>query len=917
MELRAYLTILWRRRWLIAVTTVVTFAVVTAGTLMMPPKFEASATLRIVPAIDASGNRLGWDDIQYGERLVNTYREIVTSTPVLTEMVRRLGLEQPPLIEVEIPANSELMRISVEDPNPLVAAKAANTLADLLMAQVTESNTRNSNAVQGVLSERLAQLEIDLNLARQTHHHLLAQSPPDIGNIEVARRVLDLKQEAYLTVLEQYEQARLSNTLQPNIVSVIELANTPRLPAKPRWALNLALGLIVGLVGGLGLAFLFENLDTTLYTTPQIEVVTQLSTLGRIPTTSPAQGSASLNAHPAVAEAFHRLRTNIASLSSESPTRTLMVTSAEPGEGKSTVVAHLAISLAQFGQKIIVVDANLRRPTLHLIFDLPNQIGLSNILNHETGLADAIQVQPATGLHILTSGPRPPNPAVLLGSPQMATLVAQLKDQYERVLLDTPAYLKVTDAVVLAPAIEAIALVVRRGCTGREALEMVLQQLTAVQAKVMGLVVNEAERGKELDPGFYTDRFTPAASPTPARPPFWPSLSVNFPRLSLVSLALLLGALAVVSLATYWQLNPAGASAPADPSAAEVVPSVVWMKTATADTQFSMQATVPTNSLFAAAIEIKPQSIDLLPVLTTPSPPDGDQPVSTLVRPPVSSTGETLFRSFAGLESESSETPTLVLTVTPRELSGSPSRTASPPWTQTLADTAVEPVTPQPGPPLSQTTSPLVTHIVAAGETPLSIATEYGIKVEDLTVANSIDDPASLRVGQNLLIPVAGTPTGSPSSPPDPPNGTFILLGPSPLDYDSPSYGPTDFEWIWDGPVPPDLGFEVRVWREGESPVGVHDAASDNRSGRVEKIDETRYRLSVNIQDILGPQGVYPRPSGQYFWTVGLVRVLPDYADLGERYWSQPTQFRFEAVTGSSRNAGESGRSEGERVGLE
>jgi hypothetical protein len=158
-------------------------------------------------------------------------------------------------------------------------------------------------------------------------------------------------------------------------------------------------------------------------------------------------------------------------------------------------------------------------------------------------------------------------------------------------------------------------------------------------------------------------------------------------------------------------------------------------------------------------------------------------------------------------------------------------------------------------------------------------------------------------------------PTVTPLSTPGNPTDTFTLLAPSPQDYDFPSYGPTDFEWSWAGAVPPDHGFEVRVWREGEPQVGIHDAVLDNREGRIEQTGQNKYRLSINIKDVLGPSGLSPRPSGEYLWTVGLVKVQPAYANLGEPYWAEPTRFRFEAPGrgggsedgGGSRRGGSSG----------
>jgi capsular exopolysaccharide synthesis family protein len=422
MELRTYLTILWRRKWIIAFTVAITLIVVVIGTLMMTPKYVASATIRVVPPPPVSGQRLGWNDIQYADRLMNTYTKIATSGPVLTELADRLGLDRLLRIEAEIPANTELMQITVEDSNPIIAMEAANTLAEILIAESNRSR---------------------------------------IGS-------------AYT-------------------ISLVEPAVVPQSPSKPRKELNIALGLVVGLVGGLGLAFLFENLDTTLYTTEDIETVTELAIIGQIPMTKREQQITFLNGHSAQGESFRRLRTNIFIPDHEVSLQTLLVTSAEPGEGKSTIVANLAYAVAQAGRQVLVIDCDLRLPTLHKIFNLSNEIGLSNVLKQEATLTEAIQASQIPGVQVLTSGPSPAYPAELLGSPHMSALLEQLKQQFDLILLDSPASLAVTDAAVLAPLVDGVLLVVGRAQSRQRAVEAAQQQLTSVKARLVGIVVNRAE----------------------------------------------------------------------------------------------------------------------------------------------------------------------------------------------------------------------------------------------------------------------------------------------------------------------------------------------------------------------------------------------------------------------------------------
>jgi len=493
MEIRNYIAILWRRKWVIAVTAVVTVAVAVVGTLMATPMYTASATLRV---LTLSSGSVEWPsyDLGYTNRLMNTCVEIATSGPVLKELEQRLGLDESPQIEVEILPNTELMQIAVEDPNPILAAESANALAGILIAQSRELYTGGGKTAREILGEQLTQIDAELSQARREYEALVIQSPEDSERITATSRSIALKEETYATLLEQYERARVKEAIQANTVFVADPATVPQAPSKPRKNLNVALGFVVGLAGGAGLAFLFENLDTTLYTAEQIKKVTELAILGNIPTARERRKIVLFDGHSPQGEAFRRLRTNIFMLDHDTSLQTLLVTSAEPREGKSTIVANLAFAIAQFGRTVIVVDGDMRLPTLHRIFDLSNEMGLSSLLKQEATLDEAVQDSSIPGVQVLTSGPLPPNPAELLSSPQMTDLVKQLAQQFDMVLLDAPSLLAVTDATVLTAAVDGVVLIVGRAQARREAVQAACQQLADMKAFPIGMVVNRAEQ---------------------------------------------------------------------------------------------------------------------------------------------------------------------------------------------------------------------------------------------------------------------------------------------------------------------------------------------------------------------------------------------------------------------------------------
>jgi capsular exopolysaccharide synthesis family protein len=290
------------------------------------------------------------------------------------------------------------------------------------------------------------------------------------------------------------DQISASRTGQTSIVAMVEPASASTTPAWPNRNLLVAVGLVAGLMGGVGLAFLFEHLDTRLYTTRRIEEVTDLPTLGVIPATSPWRRHAIFIDNSPEAEAFRHLRTSLFTLSGESQLKTLLITSAEPNEGKSMIAANIASSIEQTGKRVLVVDADLRLPTLHKIFHLPNNVGLSSVLKQEVTLEEAIQQHNASGVHVLTSGPTPAQPAELLASAQMVAILSELVQRYDMVVVDTPSLLAVADAASLMPLVDGVLFVVERTHVRQASVEAARQRLMGVKPKTVGLVVNRAER---------------------------------------------------------------------------------------------------------------------------------------------------------------------------------------------------------------------------------------------------------------------------------------------------------------------------------------------------------------------------------------------------------------------------------------
>lgn len=500
MELSAYLQIVSRRKWVIMTTIVLTLIVTVAGTQLMTPMYEATATLRVTTATSGAADSVA-HDINYTDRLMNTYATIATSTPLRQQLAAKVGGVDASAIKVEHTANTELMLITVEDQNPSRAANAANALADLLIAYAKTTDTTVDEATQQSLINGLSQAENEMRTAQSAYDALVAKNPTDSAAITAAGRVVKMKEDTYATLLTLYQRVQLSLSVHITTISVIEPAAMPQVPAQPRKMLNYGLGFLVGVMGGVGLAFLMENLDSTLYTTDQVEKAAERPILGEIPTTNLKPGY-SLDGSSRWAEAFRQVRTSLLSLAQDGSVHTVLVTSAEPGEGKSTIASHLAMAMTQSGRKVLLVDCDLRSPAIHQIFGLRNGLGLSSVLNGGVTLAKAVAYSPSAGLYVLTSGPLPPNPAELLGSAEMAALIERDLKEYDVVLLDAPSLLAVSDAGILAPAVDYVLLVVGRAQTRQNEVRAACRSLDRLRAKSVGVIINRAEPSDRY--GYYT-----------------------------------------------------------------------------------------------------------------------------------------------------------------------------------------------------------------------------------------------------------------------------------------------------------------------------------------------------------------------------------------------------------------------------
>lgn len=325
----------------------------------------------------------------------------------------------------------------------------------------------------------------------------------------VLKRDADSNRQLYDNLLQKLKEAGVSAGLRSSEIRVVDVARTPTSPITPDIPRNLTLGFLVGLAGGIGLAFLVDALDRTIRTVDEVTAISMLPALGTIPLQMSLNGnmgkrlqSISNNGNaPALvtfirpkseaAEAFRALRTSILLSSSGDPPKVILVTSALPQEGKTTICANAAVVLAQRGSRVLLVDADLRRPGLAKLFGLHPKGGLSTLISGVDKFDDVVVPHSEIpNLWILPAGPIPPQPAELLGSAVMKDHLLSWRNAFDHVILDSPPCLSVTDAVVLSPEADRVVVVARSAQTTKIALRRACELLAQVNAKVMGVVLN-------------------------------------------------------------------------------------------------------------------------------------------------------------------------------------------------------------------------------------------------------------------------------------------------------------------------------------------------------------------------------------------------------------------------------------------
>ena len=499
MELREYFGLFIKWLWLIILTTLLATAAAFLVSRQMTPIYRASTTLWINEAKSASMS--DYSSLLTSERLARTYSQLMKRRPILDETKQRLGLLDETLgdnVSVQLIRDTQLIELSVEHPIPRLAADIANTIPEVFSEQNEALQASRYESSKQNLTAQMAAVEADIANAQGSLDAATAAPTPDPLEISRLENALAQYRGTYSSLVESYEQIRLAEAGTVDNIVVVEAAVLPAAPVRPRVMQNTLLAAVVGAMIGLGVAFLIEYLDNTIKTPQQVEQILGLTTIGVITQVEGAKDLADVltNASPKspVAEAYRVLRTNLQFASVGSEKLVVAVTSPTTGEGKTTTAANLGIAFAQAGSRAVLVDADLRRPTLHKLFGLDNSMGLSNLLVTGMNANDVLSPTSVEGLFLLPSGSRPPNPAELLVHPRMDQVVKDLTDTADVVLIDLPPALAVADATIVASKVQGMLLVVEMAETRIDICQRAIEALQKVDARILGLVINKVSQ---------------------------------------------------------------------------------------------------------------------------------------------------------------------------------------------------------------------------------------------------------------------------------------------------------------------------------------------------------------------------------------------------------------------------------------
>lgn len=502
MELKHYLAALLKWWWLVVIATLLAAGVSYWTTNRLPRLYLANTTMmvgRFTQAADPTAN-----DFYTSQQLAQTYVQLARRQPILQATADALGLAMPwsalaGQVNAWVVPQTQLMQISVADTDPERAAAIADEIAHQLILQSPTTSDREQAQQREFVNQQINDLKAKIETAKRQIETLDKRLALETS----ARSIQDLHTQigAQQQNLMNW-QANYANLLnffkgnQTNYLSVVDSAVIPDEPFSPNIRYNVMLAALIGGLLAVAAAILLEFLDDTVKSPEDVQRLTKLPTLGVITrlhdVKTPTDTLVAVNTPRSMsAEAYRVLRTNVQFTSLGQAKPRLLVTSAAPSEGKTVTAANLAATMAQAGRSVILIDTDLRRPSIHKVFGVPNRIGVTNLLLDPTLSVESVLVDTEVpDLRVLPSGPLPPNPAELLASQVMQTRLAEAQALADVVILDSPPVLVVADAAILGGSATEIIVVVNAARTRSAAVKRAKETLDQMGLPTVGVVLN-------------------------------------------------------------------------------------------------------------------------------------------------------------------------------------------------------------------------------------------------------------------------------------------------------------------------------------------------------------------------------------------------------------------------------------------
>lgn len=487
--LRDQMAVVWRRKWLVVVPTLVAVALALIVSATQPERYRASTDVLIKRPPSAT-NVVAPDSALTAREVQNELLRARGST--IQDAARTvLGAEPDLSVGLASSDNADVLVFTAESRDPERAAVAADTYAEVYIEARRAALTSDYEARVKVVQERL--VEVDRRLAEYPDGAV----DEEFVDLVTQKSQMQLELEGLITSISLANESG---------AQVIDAAQVPDAPFRPTPLRTATLALVVGLLIGLGLAFLVDRLDDKIRDEADLARSTGLPVLAVVPKLKEWQPSdthvvAREEPSSPPAESYRGLRTALQFRALDQPTRIVQVTSPQSGDGKSTTAANLAVVCAKAGQRVLLVDCDLRRPRLHRFFDLPNEVGFTSVLMGAARSEAQHKIDGEPSLTVMTSGPIPPDPSEVLSGRSAQQLLQSLAEGVDLVVVDSPPVLLVSDPLILSGSMDGVVLVTSAGTTELRQAAHAVAQLASVGAPVFGAVLNEFDprRGSAYD----------------------------------------------------------------------------------------------------------------------------------------------------------------------------------------------------------------------------------------------------------------------------------------------------------------------------------------------------------------------------------------------------------------------------------